>query len=109
MRLDPKLLPWLKALLHLAAGLPLLYLALQVVTDSAGGDPVQYIIHFTGKGALNVLVATLLVSPVARKFKLGFFDADPAFARTLGICLGLLAYSQLFQPGSAVCLGAATQ
>ncbi|NKZ40758.1 protein-methionine-sulfoxide reductase heme-binding subunit MsrQ [Shewanella algae] len=98
MRLDPKLLPWLKALLHLAAGLPLLYLALQVVTDSAGGDPVQYIIHFTGKGALNALVATLLVSPVARKFKLGLLMQT---RRLLGLwvfawaCLHILSYFSL--------------
>lgn len=85
-------------MLHLAAGLPLLYLALQVVTDSAGGDPVQYIIHFTGKGALNALVATLLVSPVARKFKLGLLMQT---RRLLGLwvfawaCLHILSYFSL--------------
>ncbi len=98
MRLAAKQLPWLKALLHLAAGLPLLYLVLQVVTDRAGGDPVQYIIHFTGKGALNALVATLLVSPVARKFKLGLLMQT---RRLLGLwifawaCLHILSYFSL--------------
>jgi len=32
---------------------------------------VQYIIHFTGMGALNSLLAVLLVSPLAKYFKQG--------------------------------------
>ncbi|MBB1391800.1 protein-methionine-sulfoxide reductase heme-binding subunit MsrQ, partial [Shewanella sp. SG44-6] len=38
--------------------------------DNAGGDPVQYIIHYTGMGALNSLLATLLISPIAKRFKI---------------------------------------
>ena len=34
--------------------------------DQLGGDPVQAIIHFTGKGVLNLLLLTLLVSPLVR-------------------------------------------
>ncbi|MBY5920925.1 protein-methionine-sulfoxide reductase heme-binding subunit MsrQ [Ferrimonas balearica] len=56
----------LKATLHLSCALPLLYLYLAVVSGAAGGDPVQYIIHFLGMGILNTLAATLLVSPLAR-------------------------------------------
>jgi methionine sulfoxide reductase heme-binding subunit len=71
MRLTQTGLLWLKALLHLLCILPLGYLVLLVFTDNAGGDPVQYIIHFTGMGAINVLVATLLVSPLAKRLKQG--------------------------------------
>lgn len=39
--------------------------------DKAGGDPVQFIIHYTGIGALNTLVILLTLSPIARKFKQG--------------------------------------
>ncbi|MBY6017071.1 protein-methionine-sulfoxide reductase heme-binding subunit MsrQ [Halomonas denitrificans] len=56
----------LKTGLHLACGLPLLYLWLAVQSGAAGGDPVQYLIHFLGMGILNTLAATLLVSPLAR-------------------------------------------
>lgn len=38
-------------------------------TDQLGADPVKSIIHFTGMGALNLLLLTLLVSPTARYFK----------------------------------------
>jgi methionine sulfoxide reductase heme-binding subunit len=72
LRPGPGQLLWYKALFHLIALVPLAYLLLLVLTDNAGGDPVQYIIHYTGNGALNALVATLLVSPLARRFKLGW-------------------------------------
>nr|WP_275660532.1 protein-methionine-sulfoxide reductase heme-binding subunit MsrQ [Shewanella sp. Isolate13] len=62
---------WLKALLHFIALSPIAYMVLKVLSDNAGGDPVQYIIHFTGIGALNTLAATLLISPLAKRFKLG--------------------------------------
>jgi sulfoxide reductase heme-binding subunit YedZ len=71
MRLTKRGLFWLKALLHISFSLPFIYLVSQVLSDNAGGDPVQYIIHFTGMGAINALVATLLVSPIAKQFKQG--------------------------------------
>ncbi|SHH21762.1 protein-methionine-sulfoxide reductase heme-binding subunit MsrQ [Ferrimonas marina] len=64
---------WLtKAGLHLACGLPLVWLFLAVQSGAAGGDPVQYIIHFLGMGILHTLALTLLVSPVARRFRWGW-------------------------------------
>lgn len=71
-RLTAKQMILLKTLFHLVGLLPLVLLVLSVMAGRAGGDPVQYIIHFTGIGALNALVATLLISPVAKAFKLGF-------------------------------------
>lgn len=71
MKLTQGSLIWIKGIFHLVALVPIIYLVLLVLTDNAGGDPVQYIIHFTGMGALNALVATLSISPLARKFRLG--------------------------------------
>lgn len=70
-KLTSKSLFWLKCLMHTIGLLPIVYLVLLVLSDKAGGDPVQYIIHFTGIGALNALVATLLISPLAKKLKQG--------------------------------------
>ena len=71
MRLTSRGLFWLKGFLHLCFMSPIIYLIAQVLTDNAGGDPVQYIIHFTGMGAINSLIVTLLISPIAKKFKQG--------------------------------------
>ncbi|MCL1125130.1 protein-methionine-sulfoxide reductase heme-binding subunit MsrQ [Shewanella surugensis] len=71
MRLSTKKIFSIKIFAHLTGMLPLLYLLLKVLEGQAGGDPVQYIIHFTGMGALNSVVLTLLISPLAKQFKLG--------------------------------------
>jgi len=62
----------LKMIIHLAALLPLIYLYYLAFTDNLGADPVEEVIHFTGIGAFNLLLLTLLVSPLAKKFKQGF-------------------------------------
>ncbi|EGM70024.1 protein-methionine-sulfoxide reductase heme-binding subunit MsrQ [Shewanella sp. HN-41] len=72
LKLTAKQLILLKTVFHFVGLLPLVLLVFSVMAGRAGGDPVQYIIHFTGIGALNALVATLLISPVAKAFKLGF-------------------------------------
>ena len=71
MRLTRRSLFWLKVVFHLIGTLPIAYLVLKVMSDNAGGDPVQYIIHYTGIGALNALVATLAISPLAKWLKQG--------------------------------------
>jgi sulfoxide reductase heme-binding subunit YedZ len=71
MRLTNKHLFWFKAIMHLIALMPIAYLVLLVFADEAGGDPVQYIIHYTGVGALNTLLITLCISPIAKRFKQG--------------------------------------
>ena len=67
MKWQPKNL-LLKTIIHISVlGLIVCqyYLA---ITDQLG-DPVESVIHFTGIGALNLLLITLLVSPAAKKFK----------------------------------------
>jgi len=62
----------LKVFIHLAAFSPLLNLYYLAFVDQLGADPVEQVIHFTGIGAFNLLLITLLVSPVAKKLKQGY-------------------------------------
>lgn len=66
-----KRLPYLKAYIHVLAIMPLVYLGLAIDADALGGDPVQAVIHFLGKGALNLLLLTLVISPLAKRYKEG--------------------------------------
>ncbi|MGL5485070.1 MAG: protein-methionine-sulfoxide reductase heme-binding subunit MsrQ [Shewanella sp.] len=72
LRVSPKQLLWVKLVFHLIGLVPIAWLVFTVLSGRAGGDPVQHIIHFTGIGALNALLATLLISPIAKGFKLGW-------------------------------------
>ena len=77
-----KSIPYLKVLVHLAALYPLLNLYYGAVTDQLGGDPVEAVIHFTGIGALNLLLISLLISPLAKRFTLSFLMR---FRRMIGL------------------------
>jgi sulfoxide reductase heme-binding subunit YedZ len=79
----------LKVIIHLAALIPLINLYYLAFIDLLGADPVERVIHFTGIGAFNLLLITLLVSPVAKKFKQGYLLQ----VRRL---LGLYAFSYAF-------------
>lgn len=59
-------------MIHLSALLPVIVLYYYAVLDQLGSDPVEEVIHFTGIGALNLLLITLLVSPLAKRFKQGW-------------------------------------
>ena len=52
-------IPYLKALVHLAALYPLINLYYTAIDDRLGADPVEAVIHFTGIGALNLLLISL--------------------------------------------------
>jgi sulfoxide reductase heme-binding subunit YedZ len=80
----------LKLAVHLGALLPLVWLALAVFTNNLGGEPVEAIIHFLGKGALHLLLLSLCVSPLARGLKAG---ALMRLRRPLG--LWAFAYANL--------------
>lgn len=66
MRLTPKHITGLKVAIYLAAFLPLLYMILAVDQGWFSADPVKDIQHFTGRMTLKLLLATLLVTPLAR-------------------------------------------
>ena len=79
----------LKSVIHLAALLPLLNLYYLAFNDLLGADPVQSVIHFTGIGAFNLLLITLTVTPLAKRFKLGYL-------LQVRRVLGLYAFSYAF-------------
>ena len=62
----------LKIAIHLFAFLPLLGLYLLAFDDQLGADPVEEVIHFTGIGAFNLLLLSLLITPVAKKYRQGY-------------------------------------
>ncbi|CAI2161268.1 MULTISPECIES: protein-methionine-sulfoxide reductase heme-binding subunit MsrQ [Serratia] len=66
MRLTPKQITWLKVAIYLAAFLPFLWLVLSVDQGWFSADPAKDIQHFTGRMTLKLLLATLLVTPLAR-------------------------------------------
>jgi len=69
MRINPTQLRWLKVALHLAAFLPLVWLFWATTHGGLSADPGKDIQHFTGRMALKLLLATLLVSPLTRYAK----------------------------------------
>ncbi|MFK3706832.1 protein-methionine-sulfoxide reductase heme-binding subunit MsrQ [Klebsiella sp. NPDC088457] len=69
MRLSVKQITWLKVLLHLAGFLPFIWLFWAAQQGYFSADPAKDIQHFTGRMALKFLLATLLVSPLARYAK----------------------------------------
>jgi len=66
MRLTSKQIVAFKVVLHLAGFLPLLWLLLAINQGWLSADPAKDIQHFTGRMALKFLLASLLVTPLAR-------------------------------------------
>lgn len=62
----------LKIAIHLMSFLPLIGLYVLAFDDQLGADPVKEVIHFTGIGAFNLLLISLLVSPLAKKYRQGY-------------------------------------
>ncbi|WP_436859067.1 protein-methionine-sulfoxide reductase heme-binding subunit MsrQ [Citrobacter tructae] len=86
MRLTAKQITWLKVILHLAGLLPFLWLFWAINSGGLSADPVKDIQHFTGRTALKFLLATLLVTPLARYAK------QPLLIRTRSL-LGLWCFA----------------
>ena len=95
VKLTQKSVRWVRFVLHLCALAPLIWLYATVNAGHAGGDPVQYMIHFLGKGTLNLVLLCLCISPLARWLKQGQLMQ---LRRPLGLwafayaCCHLLAY-----------------
>ncbi|UXI03825.1 protein-methionine-sulfoxide reductase heme-binding subunit MsrQ [Photobacterium sp. TY1-4] len=71
MKLTASHLTGLKVMIHLTSLAFVAILITRTLTEGFGADPVEGLSHFTGKAALNTLILTLLVSPIARKFRQG--------------------------------------
>lgn len=61
----------LQVAVHIGSLLPLIWLFLAIPQGKLGGDPVQELTHFLGKGAIHLLYLTLAVTPVAKWLKMG--------------------------------------
>jgi len=59
-----------KLFIHLAVLLPLVNAYYLAFTDQLGADPVESIIHFTGIGAFNLLLLSLTITPISKRFKI---------------------------------------
>jgi len=86
VRLTAKQIVWLKVALHLAAFLPLVWLFYAASQGYFSADPAKDIQHFTGRMALKLLLATLLVTPLTRLLK------QPLLIRTRRL-LGLWCFA----------------
>lgn len=86
MRLTAKQIVWLKVVLHLAAFLPLVWLFWAASQGYFSAAPAKDIQHFTGRMALKLLLATLLVTPLTRYAK------QPLLIRTRRL-LGLWCFA----------------
>ena len=86
MRLSVKQIGWLKVALHLAGFLPLVWLFWAGHQGYFSADPAKDIQHFTGRMALKFLLATLLITPLARYAK------QPLLIRTRRL-LGLWCFA----------------
>ncbi|POZ16840.1 protein-methionine-sulfoxide reductase heme-binding subunit MsrQ [Lelliottia aquatilis] len=86
MRLTAKQVTWLKVLLHLAGLLPFIWLFWAASQGYFSADPAKDIQHFTGRMALKFLLASLLISPLARYAK------QPLLIRTRRL-LGLWCFA----------------
>ncbi|MFV0547512.1 MAG: protein-methionine-sulfoxide reductase heme-binding subunit MsrQ [Limnobaculum xujianqingii] len=66
MKITPVNIKWLKLILHLLAFIPLLWLILSINQGWLSADAAKDIQHYTGRMALKLLLATLLVTPLAK-------------------------------------------
>lgn len=72
----------IKVLIHLMSLVPLFWLTLSAINGHLGAEPVEEILHFTGKSALHALFACLLLSPIANWFRLSMLYR---FRRLVGL------------------------
>ncbi|AWB68190.1 sulfoxide reductase heme-binding subunit YedZ [Saccharobesus litoralis] len=61
-----------KFLIHCLALIPFIQTYYLAITDLSITDPVEMVIHFTGEGAIQLLIYTLCIAPAAKKFKLSW-------------------------------------
>lgn len=62
----------LKLAIHTISLFLLANLYFQAVNDNLGADPVEAVLHFTGIGAFNLLILSLIISPLTQQFKWTF-------------------------------------
>lgn len=70
-RLTPTRILIMKVVIHTISLFFVALLAHNTLNGGFGADPIKGIEHFTGKAALNTLILTLLLSPLAKKYRQG--------------------------------------
>ncbi|MBT1449563.1 sulfoxide reductase heme-binding subunit YedZ [Glaciecola sp. XM2] len=63
------------------------------INGNVSGDPVQYLLDFTGIGALNLMILSLLTSPAANTLK---FAQLMVVRKTLGVYAAIYALAHLY-------------
>lgn len=81
-----------KILVHLVALGYLLAMFVLGFSDQLGADPVEALLHFTGKGGINLLLLSLMVSPLAKLLPCGDLMR---FRRLLGLYVFFYAMCHL--------------
>ncbi|MFT5276961.1 MAG: sulfoxide reductase heme-binding subunit YedZ [Glaciecola sp.] len=71
IRIGPTKFKIFQWMIHIFILAWLILIFYQGLTDQLGGDPVQSLLDFTGIGALNLLVISLVISPIASYLKFG--------------------------------------
>ncbi len=59
----------LKTIIHLASITPLVVMYYWGISNQLEGDPVERLLHFSGISALNLLLLSLCITPLARNLK----------------------------------------
>lgn len=90
IRTKPVYLLLLRVGIHIVSLYLLINAFFAALNGTIPGDPVQYILDFTGIGALNLLIASLVISPLAQHTK---FAQLVALRKTLGVYAGVYASS----------------
>ena len=93
LRLPKWLFTTLHTALHITCASWLAYIFYLGFSDQLGGDPGQYLLDFTGIGALNLLITSLLVSILAQWL---LFGQLMKLRRPLGIYAAVYALAHFF-------------
>ncbi|PSU37710.1 protein-methionine-sulfoxide reductase heme-binding subunit MsrQ [Photobacterium phosphoreum] len=70
-RLTPTRILIMKGVIHAISLFFVAVLVYNTLNGGFGADPIKGIEHFTGKAGLNTLILTLLLSPLAKRYKQG--------------------------------------
>ena len=88
LRIKPLYINTLRFGVHIISTVWVAYIYYMAITGTLPGDPVQYLIDFTGIGALNLLLLSLCVTPLSSYFKM---QQAMVLRKTLGVYAALYA------------------
>jgi sulfoxide reductase heme-binding subunit YedZ len=69
LRIAPSWVLLSRLLIHGISALWLAYIYYAAIEGNLPGDPVQYLLNFSGIGAIHLIMLSLLISPLAQYFK----------------------------------------